>query len=237
VNVCAVLGRREFCHSVCQVASLCEHSELHNTSDCHHVSLHICDFSMDVKLEQTANIKFCVKLGRSGAETFEMIRRAYGNKAMSRGRCFKWHAHFKRGRTSLEEDGRSGRPSTSSTPKNAGTVQQLLHEDRWRTIKDIAAIVNVSYGTLQTILTCDLSIHSLVAMFVPRLLTPNRKSTVLQFVKSFVGVPWITYPLCRGSLLGTRVGYTGMIPRLCLSTQVIIVHQIKIRGIFKSKSE
>jgi hypothetical protein len=39
---------------------------------------------MDEKMEQTANIKFCVKLGKSGAETFEMIRRAYGNEAMCR---------------------------------------------------------------------------------------------------------------------------------------------------------
>jgi len=44
---------------------------------------------MDVKLEQRADIKFCMKLGKSGAETFEMIRRAYGNEAMSRARCFE----------------------------------------------------------------------------------------------------------------------------------------------------
>ena len=80
--------------------------ELHNTSVCHHVCHHICDFSMDVKLEQRANIKFCVKLGKSGAETFQMIRRAYGNEAMSRARCFEWHALFKRGTTSLEYDER-----------------------------------------------------------------------------------------------------------------------------------
>jgi hypothetical protein len=60
VNACAVLESRERRHPVCQVASLCEHCELHNTSVCHHVCLHICDFSMDEKLEQRANIKFCV---------------------------------------------------------------------------------------------------------------------------------------------------------------------------------
>ena len=107
VNACAVLGSRERRHSVCRVASLCDHWELHNTSVCHHVCLHFCDFSMDVKLEQTANIQFCVKLGNSRAETFEMIRRAYGNEAMSRARCFEWHARFKRSRTSLEDDERS----------------------------------------------------------------------------------------------------------------------------------
>jgi len=130
---------------------------------------------MDVKLERRANIKFCVKLGKSGAETFKMIRCAYGNEALSRARCFEWHASFKRGRTSLEDDERSGRPCTSSTPKNVETVRWLVHEDRRRTIKDIAAIVNVSYGTVQTILTCDLNMHHVAAKFVPRLLTPEQK--------------------------------------------------------------
>jgi hypothetical protein len=46
---------------------------LHNTSVFYHVCLHICDFSMDEKLEQRANIKFCGKLGKSGVETSEMI--------------------------------------------------------------------------------------------------------------------------------------------------------------------
>jgi len=50
-----------------------------------------------------------------------------------------------------------------------------VHEDRRRTIRGIAAIVNVSYGTVQTILTCDLNMHRIAANFVPRLLTPEQK--------------------------------------------------------------
>jgi len=174
MNECIVLGSRERHHSACRVASLCEHWELHNTSVCHHVCPHICNFSMDVKLEQRANIKFCVKLSKYRAETFEMIWRAYRNEAMSRARCFKWHARFKRGRTSLEDE-RSGRPSPSSTPKNVETIRRLVHEDYQRTIKDIATIVHVSYRTVQTILTCDLNMHHVAAKFVPRLLTPEQK--------------------------------------------------------------
>jgi len=153
----------------------CEHWELHNTSVCHHVSLNICDFSMVVKLEQRTNIKFCVKLVKFGAETFEMIWRAYGNEAMSRARCFEWHVRFKIGKTSFEDDERSGWSSASSTSKNMETVRWLVHEDLRRTMKDIAANVNVSYRTVQTILTCDLNMHHIAAKFVPRLLTPKQK--------------------------------------------------------------
>jgi hypothetical protein len=42
-------------------------------------------------------------------------------------------------------------------------------------MKDIAAIVNVSYGRVQTILTCDLNMHRVAAKFVPRLLTREQK--------------------------------------------------------------
>jgi histone-lysine N-methyltransferase SETMAR len=44
-----------------------------------------------------------------------------------------------------------------------------------KTIKDIPAIVNVSYGTVQTILTCDLNMHHVAAKFVPTLLIPRTK--------------------------------------------------------------
>jgi hypothetical protein len=126
-------------------------------------------------MEQTANIKFCVKLGKSGAETFQMKRPAYGNEAMSRARCFEWHTRFKRGGTSLGDDERSGRPSTSSAPKNVETIRRLVHEDRRRTVKDIPAIVNVLHGTVRTFLTCDLNMHRVAAKFVPRLLTHEQK--------------------------------------------------------------
>ena len=69
---------------------------------------------------------------------------------MSCVKCFEWHARFKRDRRSLE-DKRSGRPSTSSTPKIVVTIWWLVHEDHWRTNKDIAADVNVSHRPVQTI--------------------------------------------------------------------------------------
>ena len=62
-----------------------------------------------------------------------------------------------------------------SAPKNVETIRRLVHEDRRRTIKDIAAVVNVSYGTVQTILACDLNMHRVAAKFVPRLLTSEEE--------------------------------------------------------------
>ena len=68
---------------------------------------------------------------------------------------------------------------TSSTPENVETIRRLLHEDRQRSINDIAAIVHVSYGTVQTIMTSDLNMHRIAAKFVPWLLTPDQKELVI----------------------------------------------------------
>jgi hypothetical protein len=100
-----------------------------------------------------------------------MLRQAYGDEAMSRTQCFKWHRRFKGGRTSLEDDERSGRPSTSIIPENVERIRELVHADSRRTINDIADIVGVSYGSVQTILTSELNMRHVAANFVPRLLT------------------------------------------------------------------
>lgn len=131
---------------------------------------------MDLKTEQRVNIKFCVKLGKSATETFQLLQQAYGDESLSRTRCFEWHSRFKAGRTSVADDERSGRPSMCTTEENVESIRRVVHEDRRITIKDIASSTNLSFGTVQAILTGDLNMHRVAAKFVPRLLTPEQKA-------------------------------------------------------------
>ena len=94
----------------------------------------ICDYSTDLKIEQRANIKFCVKLGKSATETLEMLRQAYDKEVMSRTRCFEWHSRFMSGRTSRNDDERLRRPSTSTTPENVEDIGRIVRQDRGITI-------------------------------------------------------------------------------------------------------
>ena len=48
-----------------------------------------------VKIWQRCAIKFCVKLGKSGNETLEMLRQAYGGETLSGAAVFQWWRHFK----------------------------------------------------------------------------------------------------------------------------------------------
>ena len=128
---------------------------------------------MDFKHEQRVNIKFCVKLGKSATETLEMLQLAYGDDAMSRSRCFEWHARFKSGRTSVEDDERSGRPSTS--PDLLQEVERMVRLNRRITINELADSVDTSFGSVQAILTSTLGMRRIAAKFVPRLLTNDQK--------------------------------------------------------------
>ena len=120
-------------------------------------------------------IKFCANLGKSATETLTMIQQTFGDQSLSRGRVFQWHARFKTGRTSVDDDEYTGRPSSCTTPETVTRIQDLVHQDRRRTIQDIAEEVGISYGTCQRVLTEELGMHRVTAKFVPRILTAEQK--------------------------------------------------------------
>jgi len=93
---------------------------------------------------------------------------------LSRARVFQWHAPFKTGRTSVNDE-RTGRPTSCTTPETVARIQELFRQDRHRTIHDIAEKVEISYGTCQLVLTEKLCMHRVAAKFVPRILTADQK--------------------------------------------------------------
>ena len=58
--------------------------------------------------EERVCIKFCVRLGKTGSETFEMLKQAFGDSCMSRSRTFECFGRFKNGRNSTANDDRVG---------------------------------------------------------------------------------------------------------------------------------
>jgi len=46
-----------------------------------------------------------------------MLKTASGEQAMGRSQTFQWFSRFKAGRTSIDDDERSGQPVSSSTPE------------------------------------------------------------------------------------------------------------------------
>lgn len=101
-------------------------------------------------------IKFCVKLGKNGAETLQLLQQVYKEDAMSRAMVFMWHKRFKHGREDVEDDDRAGRASTSRNEENLAKVQEVLNSDRRLSIRLIADRVNLNYGTVFQMVSEDL---------------------------------------------------------------------------------
>jgi len=49
-------------------------------------------------------IDFCFRLGKIGAETYEMLQAAFGESCLSRSKTLERYSHFNRGRRSFEDD-------------------------------------------------------------------------------------------------------------------------------------
>ena len=74
---------------------------------------------------------------------------------MSRTRLFEWHRRFKVGKEEVEDDHRSGRPSTSGTDKNVERVRQAVWSDRRLTVRMIADELGMNSERVWRIITED----------------------------------------------------------------------------------
>ena len=125
--------------------------------------------------EQRACIKFCFKLGKTATECYEMLKTAFGEQAMGRSQTFQWVSQFKAGRTSTDDNERSGRPVSSTMTEMIERVQQIIPEDRRRTIDEVSMLVGIRRGNCHKILTEDLKMRRVASKFVARLLSVDQK--------------------------------------------------------------
>ena len=60
----------------------------------------------ELELEQRMNIKFLVKLGKSGNKIREMLVQVYRDNAMKKTAVYKWVKRFSEGRESITDEER-----------------------------------------------------------------------------------------------------------------------------------
>jgi hypothetical protein len=76
-----------------------------------------------------------------GVKPVEIIRRMQaqcGDNCLSRSKIYELTDHLKKGRTSVCDEERSGRQSTSRTENNIQAVGRMVRENRRITVDDIA---------------------------------------------------------------------------------------------------
>lgn len=128
-----------------------------------------------VNFEHRAVIKYLLKKGMSFTEIYDDMLDTLGEGCPSYTTIRKWGNEFKRGRTSLEDDPRSGRPKTATTPEMVDKVHDLVLNDRRLKASEIAEAVGISKERVLYILHEELDMRKLSARWVPRLLTMEQK--------------------------------------------------------------
>jgi hypothetical protein len=69
----------------------------------------------------------------AGVKPVEIIcqmQAQYGDNCLSCSKIYKWRDHFKKGRTSVCDEERSGRPSISRTENNIQAIERMVEENR-----------------------------------------------------------------------------------------------------------
>jgi len=130
-------------------------------------SITVCMYAvmrmLELELEQRANIKFLVKLGKNGKEIREVLVQVYGDNALKKTVVYKWVKRFSEGRESVTDEERSGWPATSRTEENIAKICQIVRDNHRLTVRSIAAEqVNIDRETSRKILNEDLDIRRCV---------------------------------------------------------------------------
>jgi histone-lysine N-methyltransferase SETMAR len=82
---------------------------------------------------------------------------------------------FELGKTTTETQKRSGRPSNSTTNERVSKINEIIRENRRLTTREISNALNISFGSMQLVLTKNLDMRRVSAKFVPRLSPQEQK--------------------------------------------------------------
>jgi histone-lysine N-methyltransferase SETMAR len=127
------------------------------------------------KIEHRAVIKFLVKEGITPKIIHDRLQAVYEDRAPSYYIVKFWANQFKWGRQSLEDDPRSGRPSTATDPEMCRKVEEFVLTDRRIKVSQIATEMGISHGSVFEILHNKLGMSKVSARWVPKMLTAAQR--------------------------------------------------------------
>jgi len=131
---------------------------------------------LSVNVEQCVNVKFCVKLGKSATETYDLLKKVYGDECLSCTQVYEWFKWFKEGREEIGDDQCPGHPSTSKTDANIEKVSEIVQQNRRLSIQAVAELINIDKETVPQILHNHFNVEKVCSKMVLRLLTPEQKA-------------------------------------------------------------
>lgn len=144
------------------------------------------DSNKERKIEHRAVIKFLTKTEKSAQEIHAAMIDVYRDSCPSYSTIAFWRKQFARGRESLDDDPRSGRPPTAKTEEKVAAVRSLVLGDRRMKIWQMAVSVGISKERVGNILHEELGLKKVSARWVPKLLTPFDHHRRVETSKAFL---------------------------------------------------
>ena len=99
----------------------------------------------------------------------------FGKECMSRTRVFEWHKRFHEGRTDVEDDELSRRPTISKTTNNNREIEKIVREDRRLSMRLIAERMSIDKEKMWQVLHENRHMTKVCAQVVSKLLTSDQK--------------------------------------------------------------
>ncbi|KAJ4449017.1 hypothetical protein ANN_00411, partial [Periplaneta americana] len=125
---------------------------------------------------------------QNSCRDLRLLEEAYGEAAMKKTQVYAWHKRFSGGRDSIKDDVRSGRPTTATNEAIAQRVHNVVRDDRRKTIKEIAAEVGISVGSVHDVLHKHLNMHYVSQKLVPKMLSAEQKETRMTLAGDMISI-------------------------------------------------
>ncbi len=122
-------------------------------------------------------IKFLVAQNRSPIQCWRELAAVYGDRGLGKTQVWHWHKFFKAGNvdTPTKDTPKTGQLRSALTAENIQLIQDLLEEDRRKTVRELVVQSGLTQGTVHQILQKELKLSWICAKFVPQLLTAEQK--------------------------------------------------------------
>lgn len=144
-------------------------------------------YVMDLSREHfRAMIFYDFKVGLSVKECLERLRSAFGDSSPSQSTVYEWYSEFRRGRKSLEDEPREGRPQTATTEENISSVQMMLKDDPRCTYQQIQQTLGIGSSAVSRILHDNLGVRKVCSRWIPHRLSQEQKAGRVNWCKEML---------------------------------------------------